>query len=72
MHDDYRGECNSEQCTAASIGQAGEGYEVSEQGQVEVTIRYRDVEKTIRGNPEDVFRGVFQFLSEIIPALDVV
>jgi hypothetical protein len=54
------------------IGQAGEGHEVSEQGQVEVAIRYRDVEKTIRGSPEDVFRGVFQFLSEIIPALDVV
>jgi hypothetical protein len=54
------------------IGQVGEGHEVSEQGQVEVTIRYRDVEKTIRGNPEEVFRGVFQFLSETIPALDVV
>ena len=54
------------------IGHAGEGHEVSEQGQVEVTIRYRDVEKTIRGSPEQVFRGVFQFLSEIIPALDVV
>ncbi|MGA2239835.1 MAG: hypothetical protein ABSG74_11550 [Candidatus Bathyarchaeia archaeon] len=45
---------------------------MSEQGQVEVAIRYRDVEKTIRGSPEEVFRGVFQFLSEIIPALDVV
>jgi hypothetical protein len=55
-----------------SIGQAGEGHEVSEQGQVEVTIRYRDVEKTIKGSPEEAFRGVFQFLSEIIPALDVV
>jgi hypothetical protein len=54
------------------IRQAGEGHEVSEQGQVEVTIRYRDVEKTIRGSPEEVFRGVFQFLSETIPALDVV
>jgi hypothetical protein len=54
------------------IGQAGEGHEVSEQGQVEVVIRYRDVEKTIRGSPEEVFRGVFQFLSETIPALDVV
>ena len=55
-----------------SIGRAGEGHEVSEQGQVEVVIRYRDVEKTIRGRPEEVFRGVFQFLSETIPALDVV
>jgi len=45
---------------------------VSEQGQVEVVIRYRDVEKTIKGKPEEVFRGVFQFLSETIPALDVV
>ena len=45
---------------------------MSEQGQVEVVIRYRDVEKTIRGKPEEAFRGVFQFLSEIIPALDVV
>ena len=72
MRDDYRGECNSERCTAALISQAGEGHEVSEQGQVEVVIRYRDVEKTIRGSPEEVFRGVFQFLSETIPALDVV
>ena len=55
-----------------SIGRAGEGHELSEQGQVEVVIRYRDVEKTIRGKPEEVFRGVFQFLSETIPALDVV
>ena len=55
-----------------SIGRAGEGHKVSEQGQVEVVIRYRDVEKTIKGKPEEVFRGVFQFLSEIIPALDVV
>lgn len=55
-----------------SISHAIEGHEVSEQGQVEVVIRYRDVEKTIRGKPEEVFRGVFQFLSETIPALDVV
>jgi hypothetical protein len=45
---------------------------MSEQAQVEATIRYRDVEKTIRGNPDEVFRGVFQFLSETIPSLDVV
>jgi hypothetical protein len=49
-----------------------EGYQVSEQGQIEVVIRYRDIEKTIRGSPEDVFRDVFQFLSETIPALEVV
>jgi hypothetical protein len=55
-----------------STSHAIEGHEVSEQGQVEVVIRYRDVEKTIRGKPEEVFRGVFQFLSETIPALDVV
>jgi hypothetical protein len=55
-----------------SIGHACEGHEMSEEGQVEVAIRYRDVEKTIRGKPEEVFRGVFQFLSETIPALDVV
>jgi len=45
---------------------------LTEQTQVEVTIRYRDVEKTIRGSPDDVFRGVFQFLCETIPAFDVV
>jgi hypothetical protein len=72
VQDDYRGECNTEQWTAQSDGHAGEGNEVSEQPQVEVAIRYRDVEKTIRGNPEEVFRGVFQFLCETIPALDVV
>jgi hypothetical protein len=55
-----------------AIGQAGEGHEVSQQAQVEVAIRYRDVEKTIRGSPEDVFRGVFQFLCETIPTLDTV
>ena len=55
-----------------SISHAIEGHEVSEQGQVEVVIRYRDVEKAIKGKPDDVFRGVFQFLSETIPALDVV
>jgi hypothetical protein len=53
-------------------GHANEGHEVSEQEQLEVVIRYRNVEKTIRGKPEEVFRGVFQFLSETIPALDVV
>ena len=45
---------------------------MSEQTRIEVVIRYRDVEKTIRGSPEDVFRGVFQFLSETIPSLAVV
>jgi len=45
---------------------------MSEPTQIEVTIRYRDVEKTIKGTPEDVFRGVYQFLSETIPALAVV
>jgi hypothetical protein len=55
-----------------SIDDMWERHEVSEQGQVEVVIRYRSVEKTIRGRPEEVFRGVFQFLSETIPALDVV
>lgn len=45
---------------------------MSQQREIEVTIRYRDVEKTIKGAPDDVFRGVFQFLSEAIPALDVV
>ncbi len=46
--------------------------EMSEQTTIEVVIRYRDVEKTIKGSPEDVFRGVFQFLSETIPSLAVV
>ena len=45
---------------------------MSDQTQIEVTIRYRDVEKTIKGNPQEVFRSVFQFLSETIPALDIV
>ncbi len=45
---------------------------MSDQTQVEVTIRYRDLEKTIKGSPDDVFRGVFQFLSETIPAFDIV
>ena len=45
---------------------------MSNQNQVEVAIRYRDVEKTIRGNPEEVFKGVFQFLSQTIPALEIV
>lgn len=45
---------------------------MTEQPQVEVTIRYRDVEKTIRGSPEDVFRDVFRFLCETIPTLDTV
>jgi hypothetical protein len=45
---------------------------MSEPAPIEVTIRYRDVEKTIKGNPDDVFRGIFQFLSETIPALAVV
>ena len=45
---------------------------MSNQNEVEVAIRYRDVEKTIRGNPEEVFKGVFQFLSQTIPALEIV
>lgn len=45
---------------------------MSDQAQIEVTIRYRDAEKTIRGNPQEVFRSAFQFLSEMIPALDIV
>ena len=45
---------------------------MSDQTQVEVAIKYRDVEKTIKGNPEEVFRGVFQFLSQTIPALEIV
>ena len=45
---------------------------MSQQEEIEVTIRYRDVEKTIKGNVDDVFRAVFQFLSETIPSLDVV
>jgi len=51
----------------------GEGWKpLSKQEQVEVIIRYRDVEKTIRGTPEQVFQDTFKFLSEVIPALDVV
>lgn len=46
--------------------------QMSGQTEIEVRIRYREIEKTIKGRPEDVFRGVFQFLSETIPALDVV
>jgi len=42
------------------------------QTEIEVTIRYRDVEKTIKGSPDDVFRDVFKFLSESIPAMDIV
>ena len=30
------------------------------------------MEKTIRGTPEQVFQDTFKFLSEVIPALDVV
>jgi len=45
---------------------------LSEPKQVEATIRYRDVEKTIKGSPDEVFRAVFQFLSETIPAFDIV
>jgi hypothetical protein len=45
---------------------------MSEEGQIEVAIRYRGVEKTIRGSPEEVFKDVFKFLSETIPALDIV
>jgi hypothetical protein len=72
VRDGYRGECNGEWCARSTSSHAIEGHEVSERGQVEVVIRYRDVEKTIRGKPEEVFRGVFQFLSETIPALDVI
>ena len=45
---------------------------MSAEADIEVTIRYRDVEKTIKGKPGDVFRSVFQFLSETVPSLDVV
>jgi len=45
---------------------------LSEPKEVEATIRYRDVEKTIKGSPDEVFRAVFQFLSETIPAFDIV
>jgi hypothetical protein len=45
---------------------------MSAEADIEVTIRYRDVEKTIKGKPGDVFRSVFQFLSETVPALDIV
>jgi hypothetical protein len=45
---------------------------LDQEATIEVTIRYRDLEKTFRGSPDQVFRGVFQFLSETIPALDVV
>lgn len=72
MQDHYRGECDRKETRELSSRDIGEGREVSQKEQIEVEIRYRDIEKTIRGNPEDVFRGVFQFLSETIPALDVV
>ena len=49
-----------------------EAKQLSTQTHVEVTIRYRDIEKTIKGSPDEVFKAVFQFLSEAIPALDVV
>jgi len=45
---------------------------VGDQAQVEVSIKYRDVEETIRGNPEEVFNNVFRFLFQAIPALEVV
>lgn len=45
---------------------------LSKQDQIEVVIKYRELEKTIRGTPDQVFRDVFQFLSETIPALDIV
>jgi len=45
---------------------------LSKQDQIDVVIKYRELEKTIRGTPDQVFRDVFQFLSETIPALDIV
>lgn len=45
---------------------------LSKQEQIEVVIRYRDVEKIIRGNPDQVFQDTFRFLSEVIPVLEVV
>jgi hypothetical protein len=46
--------------------------DMTSQDEVEVTIRYRDVQNTVKGNPDQVFRAVFQFLAENIPAYDVV
>jgi hypothetical protein len=72
VRDHDRSECDRlERLTEARV-EIREERQMSEPAQIEVTIRYREVEKTIKGNPEDVFRGVFQFLSETIPALAVV
>jgi predicted nucleic acid-binding Zn-ribbon protein len=72
VQEHYRCECNREEHDD-DRGRASESeYQVSDEKQIEVTIRYRDVEKTVTGNPEGVFRSVFQFLSETIPALDVI
>lgn len=45
---------------------------MSEENIIEVRVRYRDFEKTVRGNSNEVIREVIGFLSEHFPKLNLI
>ncbi len=45
---------------------------MSEEAKIEVTIRYKDLEKKVSGNADQVMRETFSFLSEILPQLQFI
>jgi len=45
---------------------------LSEDKQLEVTIKYKDLEKTVRGDANEVIREVISFISESIPKLEFI
>mgnify|MGYP001043446486 CR=1 FL=1 len=45
---------------------------MSEEAKIEVTIRYKDLEKKVLGNADQVMRETFNFLSELLPQLQFI
>ena len=45
---------------------------MSEDSKVEVSIKYRDLEKTIKGDANEVIRELISFMSENLPKLEFV
>jgi len=45
---------------------------LSEEPKIEVTIRYKDLEKKVSGNADQVIREVFRFFSEVLPQLQFI
>lgn len=43
----------------------------SEEANLELTVRYRDVEAKFSGKPDDVIRAFFSFMSKVLPTYDL-